>query len=163
MQSIYIDLPLKNYLKKYITKRLNIADDEYLLSVNDSLCFGMYLLPLLQKKRDFYETSTNCKIQEFVKSLDQKINIYLKPMYIKKCGLFLTYEKIFYINKYLDGRLRDEINIFIQANKLFTPNFVTDIGLNNFLAIYNINAKDINEDSVLRDYYRKKKKFSYVE
>jgi len=161
--ALYIDLPLKSHLKKYLIRKLSLTDNEFKLSTNDNIGFGLYLTELLSKKRNYYINGNYKNIDCYLQTLNEKLSVYIKPMYLKKTGIFLNNEKVYYINKFIDKQFRNELSIFIQSNKLFTPDFVIEVGIDNFLSIYKINETDINETTLIRDYFRNKNKFSYVE
>lgn len=159
-----IKIPLKSYLKKYITKRLSIKDNEFELNMNDSLAFGQYLIEIINKKRQYYLNSTNDEMLKFFNSLDKDIylNVYIKPRYSQRCGVFLNDEKIFLINKFIDKQFRNEMLIFNYSNQLYSARFILKYGINDFLSIYGITENEISEETLTRHFYREKTEFVYV-
>ena len=158
-----IKIPTKHYLVKYVHKNLDVNPNEPIkFSVDDKLGICLFILFSLSRKNTYYNSQDH--IDHFVEKIeDSYLEFDLTQSTMFKAGIFLTSEKIFYINKFLDKIFYKEIYTFISSLILYNPDVIVQYSLEDFLAIYDlIEGDDIKLETVIKKYHRYKKMFSYI-
>lgn len=150
--TIIINLPMKGYLKKFLTKKYGTHH-----KVSRHSLLGIHLIELLDKQ---YKRETS-KISEkqsfpfhFEKSVVEKIGFNISSSKMKKFEVFL--QKLF--RSSLDDYITTSINsnlVIKNENSIYKQDVLN--AMKQFLACYDINEDDLKLNSLYRDYSREKK------
>jgi hypothetical protein len=151
--TIIINLPMKSFLKKFLTKKYG---SHHKVSRNSLL--GIHLIELLDKqyKRDHVKIKeTDSFPFHFEKTVVEKMGFNISSGKMQKFEVFL--HKLF--RSSLDDYITTSINsdLVIKTNKSLYKQDVLN-AMKQFLACYEINEDDLKLNSLYRDYSREKKK-----
>jgi hypothetical protein len=155
-------LPIRPHLKKYLLRKLN-SDENVSVGLNDPIGFGLFVSSHLIKKRNYFMNFHKDQVNQFVTSLsDSIIKLNLKPFHSNHIGMFIDNENVFYINKFINASFTNELFCFIETQKLFYPHINISYAIDDFIGIFSITEDDIPKETLLRNYNRKKEKYSYL-
>lgn len=149
--SISVKLPVKNYLKKYLTKKFG---DSY--RVNRTDWVGKYLIDLLDKQ---YRRKGTIKEDAFYK-------IEVPSSVVKEVGFDMSVTKMRHFESMIDKVFRSELETFIDvsisSNLYFNVNskfhkLSVMKAMQQFLETFEISEDDIKLESLYRNFARKKK------
>ena len=155
--AIIINLPMKSYLKKFLTKKYGTHH-----KVSRNSLLGIHLIELLDKqfKRE------NVKIKEkesfpfhFEKTVVEKMGFNISAAKMQKFEVFL--HKLF--RSSLDDYITTTINSDLVI-KNYKGEYKQDVlnAMKQFLACYDINEDDLKLNSLYRDYNREKKNLGQI-
>lgn len=140
---VTIHLPVKSYIQKYLHA---LYGDDYHLSINDD--FGILIMSCLEKK-SYY----NYKKEK--DNRDSVFAIHVSISFFDKYGFVITEQKISQIHKALEYTFRKNIYRYAILNH-------TKFGIQykksilTFLQSYGISEKELNYDSLRKDFNRHK-------
>lgn len=158
-------LPLKPYLKKYLIRKCKITQGKLVITPamkNDQIGFSLYIIELLNKKRNYYMAHNKEDVTKFIASLTDSIEISLDQRYATECGMFIHPEKVFYINSFIEKAFRNEMFGVINGNCMYNPNLVIKNIIYDFCGIYDITEDDLSIDTIYKVYQRYKDIYSYI-
>lgn len=155
--TIIINMPLKSYLCKFLTKKYGTY---HKVSINSSL--GIYLTDLLDKKyrKDHRVLKTKTAYPfHFPKTIVEKQGFDMSSAKMKKFELFV--QKLFRssLDDYITTSISSGLVIPLEKNQ-----YKQDVkkAMQQFLECFGISEDDIKLESLYRDYSREKKKLGQL-
>lgn len=151
--SISINMPMKSYLVKFLTKKYGPSH-----KVSQSGLLGSYLTQLLSK--DYKPNSLKVSESSF-------FTISFPKTIIEKHGFMITTEKMKRFEEFLKQLFRHSLDVYI--NITIAKGLVVDSGnsmyeqdvmkaMKQFLDMYGITEDELKLDSLYRDYSRTRSK-----
>ncbi|MFV9552070.1 hypothetical protein [Algibacter sp. PT7-4] len=152
--TIILNLPLKPYLKKYLTQKYG---DTHCVSRRSWL--GRYLIDILDK--NYRKANTNISKEDYY-------SINIPASIIKEVGFDISATKLKHlsemVHKVFLNDLYSYIEVSVGSNLKFyndthnsTNNQNTLRAISQFLKFYNISEDEISPDSIYRTFYRDRK------
>lgn len=157
-----VKLPIKAYLKKYLQRKCNVSGDNLIVSTNDQIGFGLYIVESLQKKREFYLNHNQEEVNKFVTSLSDSITLQIGCNVANCSGMFIHPEKVYFINSFAEKAFRNEMFAVINGNTMYNPNLIIKNIIYDFCGIYDITEDDLQIDTIYKTYQRHKERYSYI-
>jgi hypothetical protein len=136
---IVIQIPVKCYIKKYLTKRYGVVHQ-----VSKKTFIGLFLLQLLEKKIDRPD-------KEAGKGSIYEIEI--PEYYFNKNGYSIDKNKLKYLSVCLERLFFEDFYSFID-NELCKGDLTAKKAIRLFFSIYKITENELNQDSMYRNYQR---------
>jgi len=140
--AITVDFPVKRYLRKYLQTKYGTN----LLVASRSNALGYLVIALLNRTPD----------EPVVKdTYDDVFAVRVPESIYTSNGLYITGKQMVMFNKIVDKLFREELFHYIMmAHRFHGQKF--SYALNEFLNYYGINEDDINSESLLKDFKRRK-------
>jgi len=141
--SVTIDFPVKRHIKKYLQKKYG----KTVMDVSRNDAIGYLVIAMLNRTPDQ-------PVQKI--EMDDIYPIRISESKYTKNGLYIGKEQMSLFNKMIDKMFREELyHYIIMSYENCDQKY--SYALQDFLNYYGITEDDINSESLLKDFKRRKK------
>lgn len=141
--SIQINIPVKNYVFKYLTVKYG----EGVVKASRNTVIGSIILSMLSGNGDVKPSNDIRESNSF------KV-IVTEYQYLRN-GVFIDNRTVKVFNQLVDSMLKEELYCHMIINKFTHDSQYMDC-VRNFLSVYDITEDDLKLESVYRDFKRKR-------
>ena len=141
--SVQINIPVSDHIYKYLAAKCGTG----LFTATRNTFVGSVVLSMLSRNEDLKRESS--------KKHSKVFTVLVKEDSYMRNGIFIDLKCMKAFNEMVDKMFREELYCHMIINKFTHKSQYLDC-IRNFLRIYNINEEDIKEETVYRDFKRKK-------
>lgn len=150
MEKFTVQLPVKPYIKKYLT---NLYGDPILLDFSSNI--GFIILTSLTSTLDS-KLFSYYGFRGDLKRFSQSVSIKIPVHYFDICNNELSFRQVALINRYFEDRFEEEMCSYVIND--VTRGFEKKVSIQNFCIFHNVELDtDISSDAIVKMEYRFRK------
>ncbi len=152
--TITLNIPLKSFLKKYLTHKYGEEHD-----ISRRTWFGRYIIDILDK--NYKKSNVDIKKDSFYP-------VHVSSCIIKEVGFDISATKLKLLSEmiykvflndlysYIEVSIGNNLSFFNEKHESINKQNVLQ-AISQFLKFYDINESELSPDSVYRNFYRERK------